>query len=148
MPKRADQSDAVDPVRSRLAAAAAAPVATMPTVETKAETPQMPHGGAAANAKRAKPAALNVNRKIMVTEGEAERIEQTTSLISASFGSKVNFSQVSRAAWSILAGTEDAIKAGARRAPRLKVPSKGDHVGMAEYEEALADFLATALKRS
>lgn len=83
----------------------------------------------------------------MVTPEEAERIEAACDVISSSFGSKVTYSQVSRAMWSILAGAEEAIKAGARRAPRLSVPSKGDHLGMAEYEQAIADFLATVLRR-
>ncbi|MGP1308782.1 MAG: hypothetical protein ACTS27_01120 [Phycisphaerales bacterium] len=49
--------------------------------------------------------------------------------------------------WSMLAGAEDATRAESKRAPNLRVPSKGDHIGMAEYEEAVADFLAMALKR-
>jgi hypothetical protein len=92
--------------------------------------------------------ALTTNRKVLVTAQEAEQIEQTAGLISAAFGSKVTYSQISRAVWSILAGAEDAIKASAKRAPNLSAPSKGDHLGMAEYERELADFLITALKRS
>lgn len=77
-----------------------------------------------------------MNRKMMVSEAEAERMDETMGLISASFGSKVNYSQVTRALWSVLAGAEDSIRAESKRAPNLRVPSKGDHIGMAEYEEA------------
>lgn len=171
MPKRASTEDTIDPVRSRLAAAASAPVsvAARPAVKEPAATaPQAaaerpgeavggeegdrPQGRVRPNTEPSRAVrglAFTIHRKIMVTPEEAERIEQATDLISSAFGSKVTYSQVSRAMWSVLGGAEDAIKAGARRAPRgLSVPSKGDHVGMAEYEEAIADFLLTALKRS
>lgn len=91
---------------------------------------------------------MTVNRKIMVTEQEAQLIEAMTGVISDAFGSKVTYSQISRALWAIVAGAEDSIRAGSRRAPNLAVPSKGNHIAMAEYEEALADFLTVALKRS
>lgn len=176
MPKRAAADDTIDPVRSRLAAMAAAPQATKPTpVDSDpqednhgAEDDQEPHEDAlpvrAVGEGRRPPAReprrsarphprsasriMSVNRKIMVSEAEADRIAETASVISAAFGSKVNYSQVTRALWSVLAGAEDAIRAEAKRAPNLRVPSKGDHIGMAEYEDAIADFLATALKRS
>lgn len=170
MPKRAQPDDTIDPVRSRLAAAASAPVAVQERPDPPAPAPKQAEprrseksddaeqwgGGEAKPLSRprsrpkpsARPGALTINRKIMVTSQEAARIEETTGIITGAFGSKVTYSQVSRALWSILAGSEDEIRAGARRAPKLQVPSKGDHIGMAEYEEALADFILTALKRS
>jgi hypothetical protein len=172
MPKRASTDDTIDPVRSRLAAEASVPVAPMrqpapvqPVAlpepkEARTEARREEVGGQRpasvptrprANPEPARPlrgTSLTINRKILVTPEEADRIEETTDAISSAFGSKVTYSQVSRAMWSILAGAEEAVRAGARRAPRLQVPSKGDHLGMAEYEQALADFLATALKRS
>jgi hypothetical protein len=84
----------------------------------------------------------------MFTEDEAERNALTTSIVTAAFGSRVSYSQVTRAMWSILAGAENAVRANARRAPRVSVPSTGDHLAMVEYEEAIAEFLLTALKRS
>jgi len=173
MPKRAAADDTIDPVRSRLAAMAAAPQASPPprsepspavheTVpaedheddpETRAvgegrrPTLREPRRGSRPYPRGAS-RIMSVNRKIMVSESEAERMEETIAAISAAFGSKVNYSQVTRAVWSILAGAEDAIRAESKRAPNLRVPSKGDHIGMAEYEEAVADFLAMALKRS
>lgn len=170
MPKRASTDDAIDPVRARLAAAASAPVTTAerrPAVQTMPAEPlearpearreAVGEGGAPSPLPRSRaipePArairgtSLTINRKIMVTPEEADRIEAACDVISSAFGSKVTYSQVSRAMWSILSGADEAIKAGARRAPRMSVPSKGDHLGMAEYEQALADFLATALRR-
>ncbi len=172
MPKRAASDDTIDPVRSRLAAMAAAPQTSKPAPvaeeppaengEAEAEDSQPP---ARAVGEGRRPAAreprrpnrthtrptsriMSVNRKMMVSEAEADRMDETMAAISAAFGSKVNYSQVTRALWSVLAGAEDAIRAESKRAPNLRVPSKGDHVGMAEYEDAIADFLAMALKRS
>lgn len=174
MPKRAAVDDTIDPVRSRLAAMAASPpVSAPPPVREAEQAPEEPpaaerpygdpEGRAVGGVQRpvereprrpSRPLSrsasriMSVNRKIMVSEAEAERMEETMAAISAAFGSKVNYSQVTRAVWSILAGAEDAIRAESKRAPNLRVPSKGDHIAMAEYEEAVADFLAMALKRS
>jgi len=174
MPKRAASDDTIDPVRSRLAAMAAAPQTSSPPppaeeppaengeAETVAEEPQ-PTARAVGGGRRPSPREpressrthtrptsriMSVNRKMMVSEAEADRMDETMAAISAAFGSKVNYSQVTRAVWSVLAGAEDAIRAESKRAPNLRVPSKGDHVGMAEYEDAIADFLAMALKRA
>ena len=174
MPKRAASDDTIDPVRSRLAAMAAAPQTNKPA--SPAAQPRGENGEVEAEADRQSPQTravgegrrpsireprrsgrpqarsatrvMSVNRKMMISEDEADRMDETMGTISAAFGSKVNYSQVTRALWSVLAGAEDAIRAESKRAPNLRVPSKGDHVGMAEYEDAIADFLAMALKRS
>ena len=83
----------------------------------------------------------------MISEEEAARFVVATDMISSAFGSRVTYSQVTRALWALTCGAENAIRAGARRSPKLPVPSKGDHVAMAEYEQALADFLGVAIKR-
>lgn len=143
MPERASADNAMDPVRARLAGEAAS-------------VPQNSHAGTKRTGasvtpqqRRTSKRLLTVNRKIMVSEQEARQIEDMTSMISEAFGSKVTYSQVSRALWSVLGKAEDAIVNGRRRgAMSLAVPSKGDDVAMAEYEEALADFLTIVLKRS
>ncbi len=176
MPKRAASDDTIDPVRSRLAAMAAAPQNNKPAspaaqqqaengeAETKTDVDRESHQTRAVGEgrrpsireprrsgrpqSRSTTRVMSVNRKMMISEDEADRMDETMGTISAAFGSKVNYSQVTRALWSVLAGAEDAIRAESKRAPNLRVPSKGDHVGMAEYEDAIADFLAMALKRS
>ena len=71
-----------------------------------------------------------------------------TLLISSTFGSQVTYSQITRALWALACGAQDAIRARTRRIPNIPVPSKGDHAAIAEYEQALADFLEVAIKRS
>jgi hypothetical protein len=156
MPKRVPDSQTVDPVRSRLAASAASEtVAPSPRpvslVETR--TPEASREEARREPpepeSRPRKEKLTVNRKVMFAEDEAQRNADTTAMISSAFGSQATYSQITRAMWSILAGAEDAIKAGrSKRTRRLSVPSKGDHIAMAEYEEALAQFLSAAIRRS
>jgi hypothetical protein len=158
MPKRVPDSQTVDPVRSRLAASAASAASTplprpVSLVETRLETTREeerrePEPESRPRAQRPVASHLTVNRKVMFTEDEAQRNADTVALISSAFGSQATYSQITRAMWSILAGAEDAIKAGGKRTRRLSVPSKGDHIAMAEYEEALAQFLGVALRRS
>ena len=85
----------------------------------------------------------------MMSQAEVDRNSDLAGIVTAAFGSKVTPSQITRVLWSILAQAEDAIRAEAKRAPKdLVVPSKGDHAGMALYEDTIADFLSDALKRS
>jgi hypothetical protein len=84
----------------------------------------------------------------MLTPGEADRMDETIHSISQAFGSRVTYSQVSRALWAILAGAEDVLNSNPRRGQPLRVPSRGDPLAMAEYEEAIVDYLQVALKRS
>ena len=141
MPKKASSDESIDPVRSRLAAAVSTAPARKPPVQVRPSVSQ--------SEKQQPPAdRLTVHRKVMMSPTEAERNDELSVLVSSAFGSKVTPSQITRALWSILSGAEDAVKAGAKRAVRVPVPSKGDHEGMALYEEAVAEFLETALKRS
>ncbi len=169
MPKRASTVDTVDPVRSRLAAAVASPapkqqkpidpepsdpevgdespprsVVEAPKSSPPVSRPVLPRQ----ERRRPEPRSLTVPRKFMLTPEEAERMDQTIYAISQAFGSRVTYSQVSRALWAILAGAEDALAGNPRRGQPLRVPSRGDPLAMAEYEEAIVDYLQLALKRS
>lgn len=156
MPKKAPINDEVDPVRSRLAAAAAAdaPPNPKPTSEGEGANGVLPRQEPVPTIRVRPPASASgtvhftVNRKVMFTQDEADRNEETTQIIRQAFGSKVTYSQITRAIWTVLASAEDTISARTRRGPRLSVPSKGDHIAMAEYEQALADFLAETLRRA
>jgi len=91
---------------------------------------------------------MTVNRKFMVSPQEAEQIEQTLKMLKDSFGSKVTLSQATRAMWTILAGSEEALHKAGRRQARRTAPSTGNAMAMAEYEEEVAAFLEAVLKRS
>lgn len=164
MAKRAIENDAVDPVRARLAGAVAgavvetpvpteAPAASRSELEPPARTPRTtrPRPTREPHLSRpvAKPATTqaSVNRKFMVTEQEAERMQEVTLTISRAFGGKVPHTKITRALWAILADHEERIK---RMAPgdRRPAPSTGDSDAQAEYEIALHEFLSEFLNRS
>lgn len=161
MAKRAEPNETIDVVRSRLAEAVSAPVPPVrvtPSVQKKMPPRSSTGNGRAkvsrkrageARVKSDRPDALTINRKFMVSEHDAEMIDEMTAIISAAFGSKVPHSAVSRALWAVVANAEEAIIAGGRghNRQKLRVPSKGNHLAMVEYEEALASFLTLALKR-
>jgi len=138
-------------VRSRLAGAVAGPPPKQTFPATAPEEPSIP-----ATVERPKsnpksaptPSAMTVNRKFMVSSQEAEQIEQTLKLLRDTFGSKVTLSQATRAMWTILARSEDAMRRAARRQPRRTAPSTGNAMAMAEYEEEVGEFLEAVLKRS
>lgn len=161
MPKRAPQNDEIDPVRSRLAAAAAAPAAELPPPAPAPKAPSPAKSEEAPPRKRkqsaparrpsrpqvfATPAAELRNRKFMVTELEAERMEEAIQAISRAFGGKVAQSQISRAMWTILADLEEGISRRPR-GERRALPSTGNSDAQAEYERDVQAFLAEILRR-
>jgi len=155
MPKKAPQENPIDPVRSRLAGTVAGrppkPVASSePTGQPdQAEQPAPEPKPVERSRPKPKPLAssMTVNRKFMVSPQEAEQIEQTLKLLRDTFGSKVTLSQATRAMWTILAGSEDALRKAGRRQPQRTAPSTGNALAMAEYEEEVAEFLEAVLKR-
>jgi len=157
MPKKAPKADEIDPVRSRLAGSVAAPApkpvpqsikprSSAPDVEAVEVATKKPSSPVSA---RRKPVStrMTINRKFMITEQEADQMEDTLRLISKAFGGKVTYSQVSRALWTILAGREDVFKSVGRRSTKRTPPSTGDALGMAEYEEEVAEFLEAVMRR-
>ncbi len=174
MPKKATDTDSVDPVRSRLAASRAPdPVRSSLAAEVAGPAPSRPvpkngmraehmdaeeSGGgvglveAPARTPRSPVSSkhqsqrLTINRKFLVTPQEHDRMDEVLALIGQKFG-KAAYSHVSRALWTILAKSEEAIEAAPAR-ERMQAPAKGDYIGMAEFEDALADFLLKAIKRS
>ena len=65
-----------------------------------------------------------MNRKVIITEDDAECFAEATLSISSAFGSQVTYSQ------------------------NIPVPSRGDHAAMAEYEQALSDHLFHGMEGS
>ena len=177
MPKRVIEKEPVNPVRSRLAGLAAAPV-ELPKVtqeptprshdEAPPPTPLAPEPSppeqppvearpVKARPQRSRQAPRRAkavahpdgpmrNRKFMVTDQEAERMDETLKALSSAFGGKIHQSQVSRAMWSILGDLEERIARRGKGAPRA-LPSTGDAEGQAEYEAAVHEFLAEFLGR-
>ena len=153
MAKRAHIDDTVDPTRAKLAELASAPVVPQSAPSERGYRDVHPvnpgdkwRGTAQASNRRR--SYLTVNRKVMISEDEAARYVGVTHMISSAFGSRVTYSQVTRALWALTCRAATAIPERAHPAPKLPVPSKGNHVAMAEFEQALADFLGVAIEHS
>lgn len=169
MPKRAPINDVIDPVRSRLAQMVSVPVprpvlesvAEESTAEDDSSEAQSERDDAQSRAGRRRSRRTSLHAKsgtsslklkhqvkVMVTEAEVRRNEETVSLVESTFGNPVNYSQIDRVLWAVLSTAEEGLRAvSSKRFRRLDVPSKGDHQGLAEYEAVLEEFLRAALRR-
>lgn len=160
MPKKA-QSEEVDPVRSRLASAAAGTAERVSAPE-RGEVPGTSAPRSTAKPRRAAPPAkakapakpdkssplqATVNRKFMVSEQEADRMEEVTLSVSRAFGGKVPHTKISRVLWTILGDMEERIKR-VKPAESRRAPSTGDSDAQAEYEVALYEFLSDFFNRN
>lgn len=89
-----------------------------------------------------------VHVKTRFSQAEAERVERFARTISSYLRSTVKGSEVTRALWTLALRAEDELAEIASKAPKMDRPSYGDRLGMAEYEDAIADFLLLALKET
>jgi len=89
-----------------------------------------------------------VQIKTRVSQSEAEEMERLTRTLSSYLGAKVNASQVTRALWTLAICSQEEFAAVIDRRDRLERPSTGDPLGMAQFEDAVADLLLLAMKRT
>ena len=95
-----------------------------------------------------KPAAEPLGRvkRMKVSIDEERMIDEIVTKIGRRVGTKVQFSHVARAIWSLLLEAEDGLESVA--APRLHRPGNGNLVELAEFEAELATYLLEAFKYS
>jgi len=60
----------------------------------------------------------------------------------------VTESHITRALWSLARRASDELEVLGSKAPKLKRPPHGDSIATAEFEDAIADFILAALKRT
>ncbi len=89
-----------------------------------------------------------VHVKTRFSQAEAEQVERFARTLSSYLRSTVKGSEVTRALWTLAIRAEDELAEIASKAPKMDRPSYGDRLGMAEYEDAIADFLLLALKET
>ena len=77
---------------------------------------------------------------------EADHIEAFRLDLSDRLGVKLRGSQISRALWTLALRAEEALDEV--RPPELRRPSYGDPLAMAAFEDAIAEYLLSALKRT
>ena len=157
MAKRASPNEGrVDPVRSALSAAVSQPVQTTPAPEAPVpvqpeETPRPVAPRRTSRRPAATSATTNIyvkNKKVVVTVAEAESMDETLARMSAAFGAKITYSQLTRAMWMHLSDATQGFRASGRKAAPRQLPSTGDAGAMLEYEEEVASFLKAALSQA
>ena len=78
-------------------------------------------------------------KRFLVTSEEERTIEDLAKQVGYQVGTKVQFSQITRAMWALLLDTEDAMKNIS--APSLRRPSNGNKEDLAEFEAELATYI-------
>jgi len=76
----------------------------------------------------------------------AEEIERFTRTLSTYLGTTVKGAEITRALWSLAIRSGDNLADLSPKAPKLDRPSNGDRLSMAEFEDAIALHLHTALR--
>lgn len=89
-----------------------------------------------------------VQIKARFSKREAEEVDRFTRTLSSYLRTTVKGSEITRALWTLAVRSGDGLADLAGRAPRLERPSYGDRLAMAEYEDAIAEFLLAALKNT
>ena len=79
---------------------------------------------------------------------EAEEVDRFTRTLSSYLNTTVKGSEITRALWRLTIRSGDGLADLASRTPKLDRPSNGDRLAMAEYEDAVAEFLLLAIKNT
>lgn len=79
---------------------------------------------------------------------EAEEVDRFTRTLSSYLNTTVKGSEITRALWRLAIQSGDGLADLASRVPKLDRPSNGDRLAMAEYEDAVAEFLLLAMKNT
>lgn len=89
-----------------------------------------------------------VQVKARFSRDESEEIERLTRTLSSYLGTRVMGSEVTRALWTLVIRSQDEFASLSDKMPKLERPSYGNPIAMAEYEDAIAEFLLLALKQT
>ena len=108
-------------------------------------------GGIGVNRNKAKTgkvsaaSALTTTKRFKTTREEAMRIEQAALRLAERLGVYVDASKITRALWEFYLRHEDDILRNVPADKQLVRPSNNDAVGMAEFDEQLADLVDDGL---
>ncbi len=152
MARRRDRPT-VNPLLKDQVAAIVGPV-ERPSQSDRERTP--PKGGAgdpapprsAGRGRSARKREQGVHIKARFTRSEADEVERFARTLSSYLGTTVMGSEVTRALWALAIRSQDELADLTGKAPRMDRPSYGDRMAMAQYEDAIADFLLLALKQT
>lgn len=142
MARRRDRPTVNPLLKDRVAAIARAPAAAPAESQPRnASAPDRP-------ARAAHRGKASVQIKARFSASEAEQVDRFARTLSSYLRTTVKGSEVTRALWSLAIRSQDELAELVSRAPRMDRPSYGDRLGMAQYEDAIADFLLLAIKQT
>lgn len=114
----------------------------IPEIKAKPSKPARTHRPSAP-AKRViavkRPVANGKAKRLLVSIEEEQTMDELASKLGMAVGTKVQFSQVTRAMWALLLDVEEVMDGV--RAPSLKRPSNGNTADLAEFESELSAYL-------
>ena len=90
----------------------------------------------------------SVQKRFRVTENEEQEFEAFVLRLRNASSSKVDFSVISRALWTVVQHGESELLETLRKTAVPKRPGKHDVLANAEYEERWVRILSTALRRA
>lgn len=89
-----------------------------------------------------------VQKRFRVTESEEQQYEEYVLRLRTAAASKVDFSVISRALWTLVQHAESEVVESLKKVELPKRPGKHDIIAQAEYEEQWVRILSTALRRA
>lgn len=144
MAKRRD-TPPTNPLLKNRVAAIVGPVAHSVQSEPEEGAEPVP-AGKAANTPRSGEVYTQV--KTRFTPEDAEEIKRFVRTLSSYLQTTVMRAEVTRALWTLALRSQDQLAELAAKAPDVDRPSNGDRLAMAQYEDAIAEFLLMALKKT
>ena len=90
----------------------------------------------------------NVQKRFRVTESEEQQYEEYVLRMRSAASSKVDFSVISRALWTLAQHAETDVVETLKKVELPKRPGKHDIIAQAEYEEHWVRILSAALRRA
>lgn len=124
---------------------AAAPEPTPQRMSGGGEARQSAHRNRPHTGKVSAASALTTTKRFKTTREEAMRLEQASLRLAERLGVYVDVSKITRALWEFYLRHEDDILRNVPADKQLVRPSNNDAVGMAEFDEQLADLVDDGL---
>jgi hypothetical protein len=106
---------------------------------SKLARPHRPNTSARRAISAKRPVANGKAKRLLVSIEEEQTMDELASKLGMAVGTKVQFSQVTRAMWALLLDVEEVMDGV--RAPSLKRPSNGNTADLAEFESELSAYL-------
>ena len=154
MAKRRERP-AANPLLKDRVSAIVGPTEALPTDDALSRDDDRDHAGPLSPRVMEQPASRRPERgkatvqiKARFPKEEAEEVDRFTRTLSSYLNTTVKGSEITRALWRLTIRSGDGLADLASRTPKLDRPSNGDRLAMAEYEDAVAEFLLLAIKNT